>query len=235
MSKQKTATLRLLVFLAAFLLAGSSMAEKAKDSYDADKYGPEQSIVWDTPVKATFSHQTHTRDLGLSCDACHDGVFSMEQGAATKTGKFTMAAFAQGKFCGKCHNGSQAFSASKQCGSCHSAPTGPVVFTYPVKAVAFNHSIHVEKGKLACETCHKTVFTMKKGSVEKAERASAAGTDTKREHLEKLHARYCGNCHNASQAFGYLTRCTVCHIGVKGYNALQGDGKKAKSGGGKGH
>lgn len=77
---------------------------------------------------------------------------------------------------------------------------------------------------------------MKKGSVEKTERAAApADSKEKREYLEKLHARYCGTCHNAEQAFGYVTRCTVCHVGVKGYEALQqSSGKKAKNGG-KGH
>lgn len=202
----------------------------AEEAYDADQYGPQEPIVWTTPTKATFNHPTHTMDAGLACDACHDEIFAMEQGATEQAGDFTMKSFKEGKYCGSCHDGNTAFDSSTQCGSCHSAPEAPIVFTYPVKAVSFEHSIHLKKGGLACETCHKEVFAMKKGAVEEAEQTSAASGD-KREYLEKLHNKYCGTCHDASQAFGYLTRCTVCHIGVKGHDALQGgDQKKAEHG-----
>lgn len=230
MNTNKASTINLLAlaaFLAISLLANSSMAEEA---YDADKYGPQEPIVWTTPTKATFTHQTHTMDAGLECDACHDGIFAMEQGSAEKAGDFSMKSFKKGKYCGSCHNGNKAFNAATQCGSCHTPPETPIVFTFPVKAVSFDHSIHLKKGGLSCEACHKDVFAMKKGSVEEAEK-TATNQGNKREYLEKVHNKYCGTCHNASQAFGYLTRCTVCHIGVKGQNALQGDDqKKHKSG-----
>lgn len=230
MNTNKASTINLLAlaaFLATSLLANSSMAEEA---YDADKYGPQEPIVWTTPTKATFTHQTHTMDAGLECDACHDEIFAMEQGSAEKAGDFSMKSFKKGKYCGSCHNGNKAFDAATQCGSCHSAPETPIIFTFPVKAVSFDHSIHLKKGGLSCEACHKEVFAMKIGSMEAAEK-SAPNQGDKREYLEKIHNKYCGTCHNASQAFGYLTRCTVCHIGVKGQNALQGDDqKKQKSG-----
>lgn len=224
MNTNKASTVNLLAlaaFLTASLLAGASMAE---EPYDADKYGPQEPIVWTAPTKATFTHQTHTMDAGLECDACHDEIFAMEKGSAEKAGNFTMESFKKGKYCGSCHNGNTAFDAASQCGSCHSAPETPIVFTSPVRAVSFEHSIHLKKGGLACEACHKEVFVMKKGGIE----AEQAGADTgnKREYLEKLHNKYCGTCHDASQAFGYLTRCTVCHIGVKGQNALQGGEQK---------
>lgn len=230
MNTNKASTINLLAlaaFLATSLLANSSMAEEA---YDADKYGPQEPIVWTTPTKATFTHQTHTMDAGLECDACHDEIFAMEQGSAEKAGDFSMKSFKKGKYCGSCHNGDKAFDAATQCGSCHTPPEAPIVFTFPVKAVSFDHSIHLKKGGLSCEACHKEVFAMKIGSMEEAEK-NAPNQGDKREYLEKIHNKYCGTCHNASQAFGYLTRCTVCHIGVKGQNALQGDDqKKQKSG-----
>ena len=215
--------LALTAFLAASLLpVHTSMA---KEAYDADQYGPEEPIVWSGPTRSSFNHQSHTVDAGLSCDACHDEIFAMEAGATAKAGDFTMQSFKEGKYCGTCHDGSTAFDSATQCGSCHTAPETPIVFTYPVKAVSFEHSTHVEKGKIACESCHKEVFTMKKGAIEETEQASAEPQD-KREYLEKLHNKYCGTCHDSSQAFGYLTRCTVCHIGVKGYDALQGNDQK---------
>ncbi|MDZ7642469.1 MAG: c(7)-type cytochrome triheme domain-containing protein [Desulfurivibrio sp.] len=227
---KKTATILLLACLAALLLAVNSGANKggnsetAAEPYDAAKYGPEAPIVWETPVQAKFSHQTHTK-MGLSCDVCHGGLFEMRQGAATEAGDFTMEAFAEGKYCGMCHNGGMAFDTSTNCGGCHDAPDEPVLFTYPVKAVVFRHEVHVDEGGLDCEACHKEVFTMKKGSIEEAERQRSLGTDeeSKRKYLEDLHNRYCGSCHDADQAFGYLTRCTVCHVGVKGYRELTGE------------
>ncbi len=200
----------------------------AAEPYDADKYGPQEPIIWATPSKAIFTHTTHTMDAGLACDACHDEIFPMEQGGTEKNGDFTMKSFKEGKYCGTCHDGSTAFDSSTQCGSCHFAPEAPIVFTSPVKAVSFDHSIHLQKGKLACETCHKEVFAMKKGSIEEVEQPDLNAVD-KRKYLEQLHNKYCGTCHDSSQAFGYLTRCTVCHIGVKEYDAQQrGTQKKEK-------
>jgi len=207
---------------------------RAEESYDEDQYGPQKPIIWETPTKSAFSHKTHTMDAGLTCDACHDAIFPMEQGATEKNGDFTMKSFKDGKYCGACHDGNAAFDSATQCGSCHFAPESAIVFTYPVKAVSFEHSIHVQKGDLACEACHKEVFTMKKGSIEEAEQAGS-GSGDKREYLEKLHNKYCGTCHDSSQAFGYLTRCTVCHIGVKGFDAQQGGDQKKDAQGGKKH
>jgi len=191
-------------FMATLFWANISMAT---EPYDADKYGPQEPIIWATPSKSIFTHKTHTMDAGLACDDCHDGIFPMEQGATEKNGDFTMKSFKEGKYCGTCHDGSTAFESTTQCGSCHFAPEAPIVFTSPVKAVAFDHSIHLQKGKLACETCHKEVFAMKKGSIEEAEQSNLSEGD-KRKYLEQLHNKYCGTCHDSSQAFGYLTRCT---------------------------
>lgn len=239
MITNKASTVKVLI-LTAFLSASlpgplfSAGGSQAEAPYDADTYGPQEPMAWTSPTKAAFTHKTHTMDAGLSCDACHDTLFPMEQGATEKKGDFTMKSFKEGKYCGACHDGSTAFDSATQCGSCHFAPESPIVFTYPVKAVSFEHSIHLKKGGLACETCHKEVFTMKKGSIEEAEQAGS-GSGDKREYLEKLHNKYCGTCHDYAQAFGYLTRCTVCHIGVKGFDAQQAGDQKKDGHGGKKH
>lgn len=218
-------------FVATLFSANISMAT---EPYDVDKYGPQEPIIWATPSKSIFTHKTHTMDAGLACDDCHDGIFPMEQGATEKNGDFTMKSFKEGKYCGTCHDGSTAFESTTQCGSCHFAPEAPILFTSPVKAVAFDHSIHLQRGKLACETCHKEVFAMKKGSGKDAEQTYLTAGD-KRKYLEQLHNKYCGTCHDASQAFGNLTRCTVCHIGAKGYDAQQNGNQKKVNDAGKNH
>ncbi len=207
----------------------------ASDEYDEDTYGPENPIVWNSPVKAAFSHKFHTMEVELECSSCHDELFEMEEGAATANEDFTMAAFKEGKYCGSCHNGDDAFDSSTQCESCHFPPTEKIVFNEPVKTVVFSHDIHVGREELSCESCHKDVFVMEQGHVADSELASSDDPAVKREYLEALHTKFCGTCHDSSQAFGYLTRCTVCHIGVKGYNEMQGGDAKQDAHGKSGH
>lgn len=209
----------LLILSAFFLVSGSVLAD---EKYDPDTYGPEAPIVWEQPARATFDHKIHTMDAGLDCSSCHDDVFAMESKEESKRDTFTMAAMAEGQFCGTCHNGSDAFDSSTQCASCHFAPKEKIVFTQPVNAVVFDHSIHVDKAKLACESCHKEVFSMKQGGVEAQQPFKSEDRAEKRQYLVELHKKYCGTCHDSSQAFGYLTRCTVCHIGVKGLEEQTG-------------
>jgi len=195
----------------------------------------EDQIVWDEPTKAAFSHTSHVEDFGLECESCHSEAFTMKKGAAATNNDFTMAAFKKGQYCGSCHNGDDAFDSATQCESCHFQPTEKIIFTQPVKSVVFDHSIHVEKAELSCESCHKEVFTMKKGTVEGQELIISDNPVEKKKYLVNLHKKYCGTCHDSSQAFGYLTRCTVCHIGVKGLSELTGEGKKKDAHGKSGH
>jgi c(7)-type cytochrome triheme protein len=215
----------------------ASKDDSRKFAYDEETKkttGPKELVVWDAPTRVTFDHQFHTKEAGLSCESCHDDIFTMKSGSALKAG-MSMATMAEGQFCGACHDGSAAFATTTQCASCHYAPEKTIIFNSPVKTVAFDHATHLKKGGLACEACHKEVFKMKTGSIEEDAKAKANDGD-KREYLEKLHNKYCGTCHDSSQAFGYLTRCTVCHIGVKGYEALPGhEGPQKKQGDGKKH
>ena len=196
---------------------------------------PPAKIIWKKPNKAAFDHSAHVEDLGLECSDCHDKIFSMKIGAASARKDFSMAAFKQGKYCGACHNGDDAFDAQSQCDSCHFAPTKRIVFTKPVKTVVFDHKIHVGKAKLLCETCHKEVFVMGSGALSGLETFRSDDPAAKRKHLEELHEKLCGTCHNSDQAFGFQTRCTVCHIGVKGMTLMEGGGAGNSTHGKDGH
>ena len=89
---------------------------------------------------------------------------------------------------------------------------GTIIFTKPVKAVVFEHKYHLAQG-LECDSCHDGLFEMETGAAENNE-------DFTMESLYK--GKYCGACHDGEMAFASNTRCTVCHIGVKGYNRMTG-------------
>ena len=63
---------------------------------------------------------------------------------------------------------------------------------------------------------------MKQGGVEPVQPVKSENRAEKRQYLVDLHKKYCGTCHDSSQAFGYLTGSTVCHIGVKGLDEESG-------------
>jgi c(7)-type cytochrome triheme protein len=102
---------------------------------------------------------------------------------------------------------------------------GRIIFTKPVKAVVFDHKSHTEAG-LDCESCHsddEMVFEMSTGTAEE-------NVDFT---MKSLYAgKYCGACHDGDTAFASSTRCTMCHIGVKGYDRTTGDTSKGGHGGG---
>lgn len=99
---------------------------------------------------------------------------------------------------------------------------GTVIFTKPVKAVIFEHKSHMAQG-LECDSCHSGLFEMATGTAQGKD-------DFTMESLYK--GKYCGACHDGSTAFASNTRCTVCHIGVKGLNRKEG--KPAADSGGHG-
>ncbi|MBX6423161.1 cytochrome c3 family protein [Thermosulfurimonas sp. F29] len=90
-------------------------------------------------------------------------------------------------------------------------PTEPIIFTKPLKAVIFDHKVHVEKAGLSCEDCHEDLFEMEAGSTQKNE-------DFNMQAL--YNGKYCGACHDGETAFASNTRCATCHIGVMGYKRL---------------
>jgi c(7)-type cytochrome triheme protein len=95
-------------------------------------------------------------------------------------------------------------------------PAYPIIWTKPVVGVIFNHKTHTYDNGLDCDSCHSGLFEMAAGEAEGKD-------DFTMESLYK--GNYCGACHDGSMAFASNTRCTTCHVGVKGYNRLLG-GKK---------
>jgi len=98
---------------------------------------------------------------------------------------------------------------------------GRIIFTKPVKAVVFDHKIHVAEAGLECDSCHDGIFEMETGQAESRDDFT----------MESLYqGKYCGACHDGDTAFASNTRCTLCHIGVKGYMREMGGGEAARSG-----
>ncbi len=223
MKQHRMKTIGTILLAGSFFLVSNSIAA---ETFDEDIYGPEAPIIWEQPTKVSFSHKTHTMEASLTCDSCHDELFTMESGAALTTGTMTMAAMLEGQYCGSCHDGNTAFATNAQCASCHMdmtelIPTDLIVWTKPVKAVIFDHKTHIEDSGLECEACHDSLFTMESGAAEKT-------SDFTMQALYE--GKYCGKCHDDSTAFAANTRCNNCHIGVKGYNRLMGnDGQHGKN------
>lgn len=201
--------------LSTVIIWASNQPTEQEEPYDEDTYGPEAPIVWTKPLKSVvFNHKEHTLAADLSCDDCHDELFEMEAGAAEEYDDFTMASMAEGNYCGACHDDNMAFTTESYCGSCHTAPEELVVWTKPVKAVVFNHDTHTKEMGMDCESCHNDLFLMEAGAAEKNDDFT----------MKSLYdGNYCGACHDGSTAFASDTRCTSCHIGVRGYARLTGE------------
>ena len=90
-------------------------------------------------------------------------------------------------------------------------PADPIVWTKPVKAVIFTHKLHTMEMGLECDSCHDEIFEMAAGTAEEND-------DFTMESLYK--GKYCGACHDGETAFASNTRCTTCHIGVRGFNKM---------------
>jgi len=94
-------------------------------------------------------------------------------------------------------------------------PEEPIVWNAPQKSVVFNHKEHTLAADLSCDDCHDELFEMEDGAAEEYDDFNHAAMDE---------GNYCGACHDGSTAFTYDTRCTSCHIGVRGYARLTGEG-----------
>jgi c(7)-type cytochrome triheme protein len=215
---------------AGLLYVSSGVASSTGESKSAT--AQEISGEWGTttiiemePIDSMFSHKNHVVRYGFTCDACHTELFDKKVGSSRAKGDYTMAAMAEGKYCGGCHNDEIAFDANAKanCTQCHAEPPEMVVFDKPVKAVIFDHAGHVDIG-LDCSDCHSDVFEMEVGAAEHHP-----------EHftMEALYeGKYCGACHDGDLAFASNTRCTACHIGVKGFDRMFGQAQKDSHGGG---
>lgn len=96
-------------------------------------------------------------------------------------------------------------------------PANPIIWTKPLKAVAFSHKTHTMGAGLSCDSCHDAIFEMAAGTAQEK-------ADFTMDSLYK--GKYCGACHDGNMAFASNTRCASCHIGVRGYNKATGADKK---------
>lgn len=100
-------------------------------------------------------------------------------------------------------------------------PEAPVVWEKPVKSVVFLHKTHTMEAGLDCDSCHDDLFEMEAGLAEENEDFT----------MQTLYdGGYCGACHDGETAFASDTRCTTCHIGVRGHARLLGGGEEAVEG-----
>ena len=101
------------IFILCLMAMGMASAQQKKVGGGEIKYEAKGSNLG--PV--TFSHETHVTQQKAKCTDCHTKIFKMKKGES----KMTQASFAEGKYCGTCHNGKKAFSAVAQadCGKCH--------------------------------------------------------------------------------------------------------------------
>ena len=95
-------------------------------------------------------------------------------------------------------------------------PLAPIVWEKPVKGVVFYHKTHTMDAGLDCDSCHDDIFEMEAGAAEENEDFIMA---------TMYEGGYCGSCHDGSTAFASDTRCTTCHIGVRGVARLLGEGE----------
>lgn len=80
---------------------------------------PEQSLLFDKPVRGVeFSHKVHVQK-GMACSICHPRLFAMKAKTAQQNSDFVMDSLYRGKYCGTCHNGSIAFASNTRCATCH--------------------------------------------------------------------------------------------------------------------
>lgn len=90
-------------------------------------------------------------------------------------------------------------------------PFEPIIWHKPVKTVIFQHKTHTMDAEVDCDSCHDEIFEMEAGVAEEDENFTMQAM---------YEGESCGACHDGDTAFAANTRCTTCHIGVRGYNRM---------------
>ncbi|MFC1743182.1 cytochrome c3 family protein, partial [Candidatus Riflebacteria bacterium] len=121
----------------------------------------------------------------------------------------TMSDMDAGKFCGKCHNGSNAFASASNCGKCHAnlSSNGPEI-VFKASGTPFSHKSHVDSFKLECSTCH--------GGDNDDSPWKMLYEDQKYTMAQMYVGQGCGSCHNSGGTAFDLSdtnRCVSCHSG----------------------
>jgi len=101
------------IFILCLVAMGVAYAQQKKVGGGDIKFEAKGSNLG--PV--TFSHEAHATQQKLKCTDCHTKIFKMKKGGT----KMTQASFAEGKYCGACHDGKKSFSATAKadCAKCH--------------------------------------------------------------------------------------------------------------------
>ena len=108
--------MRRATLLALFILLGMVSVHGAEAPGDIHFQREGEEAMGGPFPPSVFPHWIHR--INYRCDACHDGLFRMEQGST----EITMDEITAGESCGSCHNGQAAFDGSvANCGRCHAA------------------------------------------------------------------------------------------------------------------
>lgn len=100
-------------------------------------------------------------------------------------------------------------------------PLEPIIWTRPVRTVIFEHKTHTMGAEMDCDACHDDLFEMEAGVAEENDDFT----------METMYeGGYCGACHDGETAFAANTRCTACHIGVRGHARLLGESNTGHGG-----
>lgn len=207
--------------MSAVLIIGAIAVLLAHDRAEArEGFISGGDIIYTRPVKSViFSHNVHVGEKGLTCDACHSGLFEPSALKAQEKKDFNMDSLYKGKYCGACHNGKTAFASNTQCARCHTGvkgqkaaekkdaaasrmiqgPQEAIKIGSGDSAVMFSHQSHAAS-KNKCVDCHSGKFPMKRGK-------AAIKMD------DLYQGKYCGSCHNGKAAFA-STECAKCHAKV---------------------
>ena len=100
-------------------------------------------------------------------------------------------------------------------------PAAPIVWDKPVKGAVFSHKTHTMGAGLECDACHDSLFEQESGAASKKPDFTMA---------KMYQGGFCGACHDGQTAFAAKTRCTNCHIGVRGANHLGQAERQAEGG-----
>ena len=139
----------------------------------------------DTGVKnqrtVKFNHEYHLKEVGADCTDCHTGA--KESVVASDNLLAKMSA------CKSCHED----KVTSECTFCHStADTATYTATpNPQRDIVFNHRLHVDDKKIACQTCHTN---LDRNDVPVGE------------IVPSMEA--CTTCHNGVKA---TNECAACH------------------------
>lgn len=161
-----------------FLLVGILLMLIASTFVSRSKEVPEQQ---DRAQIIKFSHQFHIKEAGIACSDCHEGASTSKLAADNLLSKKAN--------CQSCHEE----QLSNNCSYCHASDDKAtyVAFQNPKRETVFNHELHVNDQKIACETCHQGLDQ------------AALATE---KNLPPMTT--CTTCHNGVQS---TNACETCH------------------------